>query len=93
MGLFPWLLIDTGIILYHLINGDFVVNYFSGSGTDKIAEQISLWKYVLVSYPLFVIVGIVFTLMFWVPCAFSLWLWSKFSDIKISYYESDDKEI
>ena len=88
-GLFPWVLIDTGIILYHLISGDFVVNYSSGSDPDKIAEEISLVKYILLSYPLFIIVGVVFTLMFWIPCAFSLWLWSKIRNIQVTFYELD----
>jgi hypothetical protein len=93
MGLFPWVLIDTGIILYHLINGDFVVNYSSGIGPDKIAEQISIGKYILLSYPIFVLMGTVFTLMLWLPCMFSLWLWSKVSNMQIAFYELGSKEI
>ena len=92
-GLFPWVLIDTGIILYHLINGDFVVNYTSGFGPEKIAEQISIGKYVLLSYPIFVGLGIIFTLMFWVPCVVSLWLWSKLRNMQITFYEHGNKEI
>jgi hypothetical protein len=92
-GLFPWILIDTGIILYHLINGDFIVNYTSGSGPDKIAEEISLGKYVLLSYPIFVLAGTFFTLLLWMPCAFSLWLWSKLRNMQISFCESGSDEI
>jgi hypothetical protein len=92
-GLFPWVLIDTGIILYHLINADFVVNYTSGSGPDKIVEEISLGKYVLFSYPIFVLAGTFFTLLLWIPCAFSLWLWSKFRNLQISFYGSGSDEI
>lgn len=91
-GLFPWVLIDTGIILYHLISGDFVVDYYSGTGPEQIAEQISIGKYILVSYPIFILAGIVFTLMFWLPCALSLWLWSKIRDIEISFYENNNKK-
>jgi hypothetical protein len=85
--LFPWILIDTGIILYHVINGDFVVNYYSGIGPEKVAAQISIGKYILLSYPLFVVLGIFFTMMLWVPCALSLWLWSKFRNMQITFYE------
>ena len=91
--LFPWVLLDTGIILYHLINGDFVVNYSSGFGPEKIAEQISIGKYVLLSYPIFVFFGIIFTLMLWVPCVLSLWLWSKVRNMQITFYEHGSKEI
>ena len=31
-GSFPWVLIDTGVVLFHLLSGDFVVNYQSGRG-------------------------------------------------------------
>ena len=92
-GLFPWIIIDTGIILYHLFSGDFIVNYVSGSGAEKISEQISLGKYVLISYPLFILTGVIFTVSFWFPIAFSLWLWSKFRNIEISYYEIEKNEI
>jgi hypothetical protein len=88
-AIFPWVLFDTGVILYHLISGDLVVNYTRGSGADKIAEQMSLGKYVLISYPLFVMLGTIFTLIFWIPCAFSLWLWSKIRNMQIDYYELD----
>ncbi len=86
-SLFPWVLIDTGVILFHLLTGDFIVNYTSGSGAEAVAEQISLTKYVLYSYPLVLLVGAVFTVLVWLPCAFSLWCWSKFRNLKVSYYE------
>ena len=86
-SLFPWILIDTGVILFHLLNEDFVVNYKSGFGADAVAEQISLAKYVLISYPLVLLVGAIFTVPIWLVCAFSLWLWSKFGNLKIGYYE------
>jgi len=91
--LFPWVLIDTGIILYHVISGDFVVDYYSGIGPDKVAEQISIGKYILLSYPLFVFVGTLFILMLWVPSALSLWLWSKVRSMQITFYEHGSKEI
>ena len=86
-SLFPWILIDTGVILFHLLSGDFVVNYKSGIGADAVAEQISLAKYVLISYPLVLLVGAFSTVPIWLVCAFSLWLWSKFRNLKIGYYE------
>lgn len=86
-SIFPWVLIDTGLILFHLLNGDFIVNYNSGSGADAVAEQISLAKYVLISYPLVLLVGAIFTVPIWLFFAFSLWLWSKFRNLKIDYYE------
>ena len=92
-SVFPWFAIDTAIILYHLISGDFIVNFTSGSGPDIIAEEISLGKYVLYSYPLIVLAGALFTLLLWIPSAFSLWLWSKFRNMKISYYGSGSDEI
>ena len=88
-GLFPWVLVDTGIILYHLISGDYVVNYHTKNG----AQEISIGLYVLLSYPLFVLLGCVFVLLFWLPCAFSLWLWSKVRSIQMSFYELDAEEI
>jgi len=91
-GLFPWVLIDTGIILHHLINGDFIVNYTSGSGADKIAEEVSIGKYILFSYPVFILAGTIFTLIFWIPCAFSLWLWSKISTMQVTFYGLDNEE-
>lgn len=91
--LFPWVLIDTGIILYHLVSGDFVVNYTSGSGPDKIAQEISIGKYILLSYPIFVFVGTLFTLALWLPCAFSLWLWSKFRNMQVTVYGLDSEKI
>ena len=92
-GLFPWVLIDTGIILFHLISGDFVVNYQSGRGPDAVAEQISLAKFVLLSYPLLVFAGAVFTVLLWIPCAFSMWCWSKLFTLKVGYYEAPDQKI
>ena len=92
-SLFPWVLIDTGIILFHLFSGDFVVDYYSGSGPERVAEQISLGKYVLISYPLVVFLGAIFTVLLWIPCAFSLWLWSKIRDMEITVYGASGKEI
>ena len=92
-SLFPWFAIDTGIILYHLISGDFIVNFTSGSDPNIIAEEISLGKYVLYSYPLIVLAGVFFTVLLWIPSAFSLWLWSKFRNMDISYYGSGSDEI
>ena len=86
-GLFPWILIDTAIILYHLLTGDFVVDLTRKVGTESVPEQISIGKYILLSYPVFVIGGVIFVLLFWVPCAFSLWLWSKIRTMQITYYE------
>ena len=91
-GLFPWVLIDTGIILYHIVNGDFVVNYSSGIAPEQIAEQMSIGKYILISYPIFVLVGTLFTLVLWLPCVLSLWLWSKVRNMRITFYELDSKE-
>ena len=92
-SLFPWVLIDTGIILYHLLSGDFVVNYYSGVGPERVAEQISIGKYILLSYPIFVLMGIILTLILWVPCVLSLWLWSKVHNMQIAYYVQDSKKI
>jgi hypothetical protein len=92
VSLFPWLLIDTAVILFHLFSGDFVVNYNQGGGEDAIPKQISLGKFVLVSYPFIVAFGAFFTVIFWLPCTFSLWLWSKVAKMKISYYEPRSKE-
>lgn len=91
-GLFPWVLVDTGIILFHLLSGDFVVNYQSGRGDDAIPEQISLAKFVLFSYPFIIVAGAFFTILMWVPCAFSMWLWSKFSRLNIIYYAVSETE-
>ncbi|QFU77071.1 hypothetical protein EY643_16215 [Halioglobus maricola] len=91
-SVFPWILIDTVVILFHLFSGDFVVNYNQGKGEDAVAQQISLAKFVLVSYPLIVAFGAFFTAMLWLPCAFSLWVWSKISKMSISYYEARGKE-
>ncbi|PVV08364.1 MAG: hypothetical protein B6D82_15275 [gamma proteobacterium symbiont of Ctena orbiculata] len=88
--LFPWILLDTAIILGHLINGDFVVSYTRGEGAEKTTEQMSLWIYILISYPAFVLLGVLFTLFLWMPSAFSLWLWSRFRNMRIDYYELDD---
>ncbi|MBT3045711.1 MAG: hypothetical protein G8D61_08815 [gamma proteobacterium symbiont of Ctena orbiculata] len=89
--LFPWILLDTVIILGHLINGDYVVNYTRGEGADKTTEQLSLWIYILISYPAFVVLGVLSTLFLWLPSAFSLWLWSRFRGMRIDYYELDEK--
>jgi hypothetical protein len=83
--LFPWVLIDTGIILYPVINGDFVVDYYIGIGFDKVADHISIGKYILLSYPLVVFAGTVFTLMLWVPSALSLWLLSNVRSLQIAF--------
>ena len=91
-GLFPWVLIDTGVILFHLLSGDFVVNYQRGSGEDAVAQQISLAKYVLFSYPFIVFAGAFFTVLMWVPCAFSMWIWSKFINFKVVYYAVSETE-
>jgi len=91
-ALFPWVLIDTGIILFHLLSGDFVVNYQSGRGEEAVAQQISLAKYVLLSYPAIVFLGVFFTVLIWVPCAFSMWLWSKFAKLKVGYYAASESE-
>jgi hypothetical protein len=75
--LIPWVLIDTGIILYHIINGEFVVDYYIGIVPDEVAEHISIGKYILLLYPSVVFAGTLFTLMLWVPGALSLWLCLK----------------
>lgn len=74
IGLFPWILIDTAIVLFHLLSGDFIVNYQRGSGEDAVAEQIPLLKYALPSYPLIIFFGTFFIVLTWVPCALSMWL-------------------
>ena len=89
-GLFPWVLIDTGIVLFHLLSGDFVVNYQSGRGEAAVAQEISLANFVLFSYPFIVVAGALFTALMWIPCAFSMWLWSKFTKLNIAYYASPD---
>ena len=92
-SLFPWVLINTAIILYHLISGDFTVNYERGHSPNVTPEQISIGKYIVISYPIWVFVGVVFTLMLWLPFALSLWLWSKVRNMQITFYVNDDKEI
>ncbi|MBQ24185.1 hypothetical protein [Alcanivorax sp.] len=91
-SLFPWVLIDTVVILFHLFSGDFIVNYTQGESENAVPQQVSLAKFVLVSYPIIVALGAFFTAMLWLPCAFSLWVWSKISKMDISYYEAPDKE-
>lgn len=85
-GLFPWVLIDTGIILYHLITGNFVVDVTRVIGDKEIVEQVPIGKFILFSYPIVVLMGTLFVLLFWLPCAFSLWLWSKLRTMRITYY-------
>ena len=81
------------LVIGHLINGDFVVDYYTGIESERVAEQISIGKYILLSYPIFILVGVIFTLMLWIPCVLSLWLWSKVRTMQITFYEYDGKEI
>lgn len=101
----PSVLIDTGVILYHLLSGDFVVNYNSvseiiksnqsGSSveTETVEGQISLVKYVLISYPFLLLFFGFFSLLMWVQWVVTLWLWSLFRPMKVSFYSEENKEI
>jgi len=88
-SLFPWLLMDTLVILYHLVSGDFIVNYQSGKGANAVAKEISLAKYVLISYPAIVLLSLFFSLIIWVQASISMWCWSKLRKLKVSYYLSE----
>ena len=91
--LFPLVIIDTGVILFHLLSGDFVVNVTQTIAGEKVKEAIPIGKFILMSYLLIALVSALFTLILWVPCAASLWLWSKFRPLEIKYYENNQKEI
>ena len=89
--MFPWLLIDTGVILFHLVSGDYFVEITSMTGNISNIEQIPIGKYVLISYPVIVLISGVFVMLFWVSAAFSLWLWSLLRPMEVAYYESDQE--
>jgi hypothetical protein len=83
-SIFPWVFVDTLVILFHLIGGDFVVNYQSGKGADAFVQQISLVRYVLFSYSVIVLGGVVFSGLIWIPASFSMWCWSKFRKLEVN---------
>jgi hypothetical protein len=87
--MFPWLLIDTGIILFHLLSGDYFVEITTMSKSISTIEQIPIGRYVLISYPVIVLITGLMILMFWVSAAFSLWLWSLFRPMEVTYYETN----
>jgi hypothetical protein len=91
--MFPWLLIDTGIILFHVLNGDYYVEIIKMTDNARTVEQIPIGKFVLLSYPLVVLVSGLLVLMFWVFAALSLYLWSQIRPMELTYYEVDRKEI
>ena len=86
--LFPWVIIDTSIILFHLFSGDFVVDGTREVDGETVKTSISLWKFVLISYPAIVLANAFFAVIFWIPATISLWLWSLFRPLKIKYYEN-----
>jgi hypothetical protein len=85
------LVINTLVILYHLLTGDFVINYLSGE--DKIESEISLFKYIFVSYPAIMFGALIQTCIVWLWCAASMALWSYVKPLKLEYYEHEKKEI
>jgi len=91
--LFPWILIDTGVILFHLLSGDLVVNVTQVISGESIEKSVPIGKFVLISYSAILIGGVIFIIMLWGPCAFSLWLWSKIRPLEIRYYEDKQKEL
>jgi len=81
---FPWVVIDTAVILYHAVTLQFTVT--TGEGT------FALWQFGLGLYFFGFIVSIFFCSLFWLFASFSLILWSQISDMKITFLQADEPD-
>ena len=81
---FPWVLIDTAIILYHAVTLQFTVTTDNGT--------IALWQLGLGLYAAGFIISIIFCSLFWLFASFSLILWSQVSDMKITFLQADESD-